>query len=102
MMAGKARLFGDGEVLERTLVAPDAQSARALGRQVTNFDDTVWKANACRSVTEGNVAKFSQNKALRNLLLSTGDVVIVEASPRDCILRIGLGQDNPKAQHPAA
>lgn len=100
MMAGKARLFGDDEMLAEIIAAPNPQTAKVLGRQVRNFDDATWSANARRIVTEGNVAKFEQNPALMEFLLSTGSAVIVEASPRDCTWGIGLGQDNPKAQHP--
>lgn len=64
------------------------------------FDDKVWKANCRPLVTEGNVHKFSQNEELRRFLLSTGDVVLVEAASRDQIWGIGLGADNPKAQDP--
>ncbi len=39
MMASKARLFGDDEMLKQILKAPDPQSAIALGRHVANFDD---------------------------------------------------------------
>lgn len=100
MMAAKARLFDEPETLEQILVASTPAEAKALGRQVKNFDDAIWKANARRLVTEGNVAKFRQNKELGEFLLATGDAVLVEASPRDCLWGIGLGQDNPKAQHP--
>jgi ribA/ribD-fused uncharacterized protein len=100
MMAAKARLFKDAESLEQILVAASPAKAKALGRQVKNFDDTLWKANARRLVTEGNIAKFRRNNELGKFLLATGDAVLVEASPRDCIWGIGLGQDNPKAQHP--
>jgi ribA/ribD-fused uncharacterized protein len=51
-------------------------------------------------VTEGNIHKFSQNEELGLFLKSTGDAVLVEASPRDCIWGIGLGQDNPRALDP--
>lgn len=100
MMAAKARLFNDLDALAKILVAPTPATAKALGRQVRNFDDTTWKANARRLVTEGNVAKFTQHEQLGEFLLSTGDAVLVEAAPRDCIWGIGLGQDNPKALHP--
>jgi len=43
---------------------------------------------------------FSQNDQLKDFLLATGQRVLVEASPLDTIWGIGLGQDNPKAQHP--
>jgi ribA/ribD-fused uncharacterized protein len=100
MMASKAKLFCDSEILAQILEAPDPRSAKALGRKVRNFDDKVWKANARRLVTEGNIHKFSQNDELRLFLKSTGDAVLVEASPRDCIWGIGLGQDNPRALDP--
>ncbi len=99
-MAGKARLFGDEDALERILVAPDPKSAKAIGREVRGFDDKTWKANCRQIVTEGNVYKFSQNEELRKVLLSTGNAVLVEAAPRDQIWGIGLGQDNPKARDP--
>ena len=100
MMASKAKLFGDDEMLAQILEALDPHTAKALGRQVRNFDAKVWKANARRLVTEGNIHKFSQNEDLRLFLKSTGDAVLVEASPRDCIWGIGLGQDNPRSQDP--
>lgn len=100
-MAGKARLFGDKDALERILEAPDPKSAKVIGREVRAFDDKVWKENARRLVTEGNVHKFGQNDELRKFLLSTGDAVLVEAAPRDQIWGIGLGQDNPKARDPS-
>ena len=43
--------------------------------------------------------KFSQHKPLKDFLLKTGNQVIVEASPRDFIWGIGLGQDRKEAQH---
>ncbi len=101
-MAGKARLFGDEDALQRILVAPDPKSAKANGREVRDFDDKVWKENARRLVTEGNVHKFSQNEELKSFLLGTGDAVLVEAAPRDQIWGIGLGQDNPKAHDPSS
>jgi ribA/ribD-fused uncharacterized protein len=39
MMADKARLFGDSETRLRILSAPDAAAAKALGRQVRDFDE---------------------------------------------------------------
>ena len=100
MMAEKARLFGDAEVLAQILKTGDPREAKALGRKVSNFDESVWNENARRSVTEGNVAKFSQNDELRDFLLDTGDSVLVEASPYDRIWGIGLKSDDERASHP--
>lgn len=101
MMAGKARLFSDNETLQEILVAPDPKSAKALGRKVRGFKDEVWVANARRIVTEGNIAKFSQNEELKSFLLGTGIQVLVEASPYDRIWGIGLGAEDPMAKHPS-
>ena len=101
MMASKARLFADDEVLKQILESTDPKTAKALGRKVKDFDDDVWKSNCRRLVTEGNVAKFSQNESLRTFLIGTEDHVIVEASPFDRIWGIGLSVSNEKSKHPA-
>lgn len=49
----------------------------------------------------GNREKFLQNDDLKQFLLSTGDKVLVEASPTDRIWGIGLGKNNPVALDPA-
>lgn len=101
MMAGKARLFNDEVTLAKILEAGDPKTAKALGRQVKGFQDDVWKENGRRLVTEGNIAKFSQNEGLKEFLLATGTKVLVEASPYDRIWGIGLLADDPKASHPS-
>jgi ribA/ribD-fused uncharacterized protein len=100
MMAGKARLFGDEETLAEILVAPDPKTAKALGRKVRDFDEAIWKQNARRLVTEGNLAKFGQNEDLKTFLLGTGESVLVEASPYDRIWGIGLKAGDERARHP--
>ena len=61
------------------------QSGKGTWPQSQNFDSSVLDENARRLVTEGNVAKFSQNSHLREFLLGTGNTVLVEASPYDRI-----------------
>ncbi|MCL4156008.1 UNVERIFIED_CONTAM: hypothetical protein GTU68_011559 [Idotea baltica] len=101
MMAAKARLFGDAEILEKILIAPDPKTAKSLGRKVANFNDNIWKQNARELVTNGNFAKFSQNPELKTFLLGTGNSVLVEASPYDRIWGIGLSAKDEKAKHPS-
>jgi ribA/ribD-fused uncharacterized protein len=100
MMAGKARAFGDREALAKILAEPDPAACKALGRAVRPFDAAVWTAARFDLVTRGNVAKFGQDPALRDHLLGTGDAILVEASPRDRIWGIGLGQSDPRAADP--
>jgi len=100
MMAEKARLFGDDEMLAEILVAPDPKTAKAWGRKVQNFDKDTWNENAEKIVFKGNVAKFEQNPDLKEHLLSTAGKILVEAAPRDQIWGIGYGAKNEKALDP--
>lgn len=102
MMAGKARLFGDGEALERALAAPHPKAAKAEGRTVRGFDDEVWREHRYGLVVRGSIAKFEQHDELRGFLLGTGRRVLVEASPRDRIWGIGMGASNEHAGDPSA
>jgi ribA/ribD-fused uncharacterized protein len=100
MMAAKARLFGDNEILSRVIAAPTARDAKALGRKVKGFDDALWTERRFELVVEGNLEKFGQNPKLRSFLLSTGDRVLVEASPEDRIWGIGMAEADERARNP--
>ena len=100
MMAAKARLFDDDEVLARILRTSDPAACKKLGREVRGFDDGPWSEARFDLVTAGNVAKFGQDLALRSYLLATGVDILVEAAPRDEIWGIGVGRDNEKAHDP--
>lgn len=101
MMAEKARMFGDPEMLRAILSTQSPKSMKALGRKVKNFQKEVWDARCYQLVLEGNLAKFSQQPALLDYLLSTGDRILVEASPLDRIWGIGIGKNSPDARDPA-
>lgn len=100
MMASKARLFGDERVRAKILAASDPAEIKRLGREVQKFDEARWRERRLELVTEGNVAKFDQQPALRAHLLSTGDDILVEASPLDRIWGTGLAEDHPDARVP--
>jgi len=100
MMAEKARLFGDGEVLARILAAAGPAEAKRLGRAVRGYDDARWSRERRAAVTRGNVAKFEQHRGLGAFLLGTGNAVLIEASPRDTIWGIGLGVGSPLVTEP--
>lgn len=101
MMAEKARLFGNDEIGRRIIAARRPDEAKKLGRQVTGFDPQVWDAQKYDLVKAGNYHKFSQHPSLQAYLLTTGDCVLVEASPVDTIWGIGLAADSPDAANPA-
>lgn len=97
MMEQKALLFQDTETASKIMKTNNPAEHQKLGRQIKNFDQTLWDANKERIVYEGNVARFTQSEECRKLLLETGDKILVEASPRDCIWGIGLSKDDPRA-----
>lgn len=74
---------------------------KKLGRKVRNYDDVTWKEKRFDVVVKGNIAKFSQNEKLQNFLLSTGDKILVEASPKDTVWGIGLDESSPEAIQPS-
>ncbi|MBL9008009.1 MAG: NADAR family protein [Myxococcales bacterium] len=100
MMASKARLFGDGEALARILIATAPLDCKRIGRQVRGFDEALWRQHRFDIVTQGSVAKFDQDPALRAYLLATSADVLVEASPSDCVWGIRLGREHADAQNP--
>lgn len=100
MMASKARLFGDGEALARILIATAPLDCKRIGRQVRGFDEALWRQHCFDIVTQGSVAKFDQDPALRGYLLATSEDVLVEASPSDCVWGIRLGREHADAQNP--
>lgn len=101
MMAHKAWLFGDDASAKKILAAGHPGEAQALGRKVGGFDQSVWEAERFEIVVRGNLAKFGQHPDLSAYLSGTEKRVLVEASPRDRIWGIGLGETDPLAASPA-
>lgn len=91
---------GDRATYEKIMAADNPKDYKAMGRLVKNFIPAVWDANKLQIVVTGNIAKFSQNAAIREFLLGTSDKVLVEASPYDGIWGVKLGMDDPKIQDP--
>lgn len=100
MMSAKARLFDDHESAEAAVAAVTPAEAKKVGRNVENFDEATWLEHRYQIVVEANRAKFTQNELLRTYLVSTGDRVLVEASPVDPVWGIGLAADHINAQSP--
>lgn len=90
----KAKFFNDDETAELILNTPDPRTVKELGRQVKNFNRDLWLEHGYYAMINVNYAKYSQNINLKNILLSTGDKILVEASPFDRIWGIGLHWNN--------
>lgn len=101
MMAGKARLFNDEEVLEKILAASSPYMAKKYGRMVKGFSAEAWDKHKFSLVVQGNYHKFLQHKNLGTFLGGTQDRVLVEASPLDKIWGIGLAADATGIENPS-
>lgn len=100
MMAKKAELFNDNEILTKIIKANSPAEAKKLGREVKNYNDTVWLANRYGIVKQGNYHKFSQNADLKKFLINTKNRILVEASPVDPIWGIGMAGDHKDVLNP--
>jgi ribA/ribD-fused uncharacterized protein len=100
MMVAKARLFGDEVAASAMLATVDPAEVKKLGRMVVGFEAGKWEKAGYDIVVAGNLAKFKRHRVLREYLLSTGDKVLVEASPSDKIWGIGLSEQSELAEDP--
>jgi len=96
-MACKAALFSDTTTLElileeNTKSNTNPKDIKALGRRISPFDEKTWVDSREEIVYLGNLYKFGQGEELKKALLGTGDLILVEASPRDRIWGIGFGE----------
>eukprot|EP00163_Fabomonas_tropica_P016319 TRINITY_DN29310_c0_g1_i1.p1 TRINITY_DN29310_c0_g1~~TRINITY_DN29310_c0_g1_i1.p1 ORF type:complete len:200 (+),score=46.34 TRINITY_DN29310_c0_g1_i1:130-729(+) len=97
MMMGKAYLMHDEEIIPEFLKHEmNPKKQKALGRKVQNFDGDVWDKYCRDIVTFASYFKFSQDDMLKEKLISTEGVYLVEASPMDRIWGVGLKFDNPR------
>jgi ribA/ribD-fused uncharacterized protein len=78
----------------------DPKEIKALGRKVKGFDETLWNKVKYSIVLNGNFLKFTQNPSLREFILSTGDDILVEASPYDAVWGIRMSANDENATNP--
>jgi ribA/ribD-fused uncharacterized protein len=100
MMASKAKLFNDQKSFEKIINSTDPKEVKSFGRKVENFNETIWEQECVKIVTKGNLEKFKQNSSLKEFLISTNDLILVEASPYDKIWGIGLKEENNLVKNP--
>ena len=97
MMAKKARLFQDHRAVELIRPTQAHKNASVEGCATLTPLFGTKKQNA---VLSRNYAKFTQNLAMKNRLLSTGNKLLAEASPLDPVRGIGLRADVPRVNDP--
>ena len=90
MMYQKAIVFNDTKSAKKILETTDVSKIKALGRQVSNYNDTYWNGVRQIIVYKGLLAKFSQNEDLKKKLLDTGDDILAECAVQDKVWGIGI------------
>ena len=97
MMHQKAITFDDIYIAKQILETDDVSKVKALGRAVHNYNDAIWNGIRQIVVYKGLLAKFSQNKDLKEKLLSTGNNILAEAARTDLVWGIGISiKDNAR------
>ena len=90
MMYRKAICFHDEAVAAQILSTDSVAEIKALGRLVSNYDEHYWNGVRQVVVYEGLLAKFSQNRDLKENLKATGNAVLAECAVKDLVWGIGL------------
>ena len=94
IMYRKCRLFGDDAHAAAVMQTDEPGEQRAIGRQAEGYQETVWAGIRQAVAFRGLYAKFSQNEVLKELLLGTGDAIIVECVGIDTVWSCGYWLEN--------
>ena len=92
----KAVFFNDHESASKILKEENPAKAKKLGREVKNFDDSKWSKVCYEIMYKINYEKYFQNTRLKNILLNTGDKILVETNFRDTRWAIGLSAEDDR------
>ena len=76
----KADYFGDTRVSDDIMRAETLLECKQLARNITTYDHAEWCRIAKSKCECGITCKFQQNPSLMNLLISTGNRILAEAS----------------------
>ena len=94
----KAVFFGDSETADKIAVAQTPKEAKALGRQVKDYNDDAWSGVREFVMKWAVTKKFEQNPELQKFLLDPDfdGKNFVEGNPYDKIWSVGLRFDDEK------
>lgn len=95
MMYQKAVIFGDSKTAKKILEESNPEKVKALGREVSDYNDAAWSAVRQAVVYRGLLAKFGQNAELKRKLLDTGDDILAECAFADKVWGIGVSTKDP-------
>ena len=101
IMLCKAAVMNDEETFSKIVAASTPAETKKLGRQIRGFNQKLWDEVVCSVAFEIVFQKFQKQPELREALLMTGEVIIVEASPYDAIWGIKMAPQDPRVNSPA-
>ena len=99
MMYMKAKVFKDEVIANQILQTSNVAEIKALGRSVSNYEDSVWNGMRQLLVYKGLREKFAQNEDLKKRLLSTDNNYLAECAVNDRIWGIGLSMKDHDRLH---
>ena len=88
MMVMKAIMF-DKNMVNAIMLETVPGKIKRLGRKIKNFNQAEWDEAKFDLVVKGNYYKFSQNPELKQIIMATGNKILVEAAKHDKIWGIG-------------
>lgn len=92
----KALFFYDEEIARKIVKeGKDPEAAKYLGRQVRNFNNKEWEKVREEKMYIAVYEKFTSDEKLKQILLNTGNKILVEGSPFDDIWGVKLRWDDP-------
>lgn len=77
-------------LLETILTETSATNIKKYGRQLKNYNDTIWQEKRYNIMLEALRLKFNQNEIIKQKLLETKPKILYEASKNDKIWGIGF------------
>ena len=78
---------------EQVRQMPTPEAAAALGRDRQHPVRSDWNDVKCHVMYEVVKVKFQSHLNIQNILLRTGDALIIENSPTDCFWGCGVDRD---------
>jgi len=97
----KAALMKDEQSFKKICDAKSPPQAKALGRKVAPFNESLWLEHLEETAATVVFQKFDSDDRLRNLLLGTGDKHLAEMTDNDSIWGTGVALGTPEASDPS-
>lgn len=96
MMYHKVMMFGRNDLADRIMKTTNPKDCKDIARQpFSEFNSVTWDSTCYTIVKRGVKAKFSQNPAIRKILMETGNALLAECSPKDKKWGIGIDISDP-------